>query len=511
VDPAAAEAAFAAPVADADPPVVAERRMCSVLFCDLVGFTTLSENRDPEAVRELLERYFDIARTIVARYGGTVEKFIGDAVMAVWGTPVADENDPEHAVRAGLELTEAVTELGAELGAATLAARAGVVTGMVAVNLGATGQGMVAGDAVNTAARLQSIADPSTVLVDDGTRKAVGEAIAFISAGTRPLKGKERPVELWRVDRVLAGVGGSQRVDGLEAPMVGRNAELRLVKELFHACAERRTPRLVSVVGSAGVGKSRLGWEFEKYVDGLADTVRWHRGRCLSYGDRVAFSALAEMVRQRFGIAEDATPSVAGTKLREGLPRMLDDPAEIGYVEPRLGQLLGVDTPSGSPVLSRQELFAGWRLFFERISAQAPVILLIEDLHYADQGLFDFVEHLLEWARDAPIFVVTLSRPELQSRRDGWGSGRGNVTVNLDPLDESAMGQLLDGLVPGMPAAAKAAVADRAEGIPLYAVETVRMLIDRNAVQPIEGVYRLVVTWETSQCRRRCTRCSPRG
>jgi len=173
VDPAAAEAAFAAPVADADPPVVAERRMCSVLFCDLVGFTTLSENRDPEAVRELLERYFDIARTIVARYGGTVEKFIGDAVMAVWGTPVADENDPEHAVRAGLELTEAVTELGAELGAATLAARAGVVTGMVAVNLGATGQGMVAGDAVNTAARLQSIADPSTVLVDDGTRKAV--------------------------------------------------------------------------------------------------------------------------------------------------------------------------------------------------------------------------------------------------------------------------------------------------------------------------------------------------
>jgi class 3 adenylate cyclase/tetratricopeptide (TPR) repeat protein len=492
VDRAVAEAASRAPATDNDPPVVAERRMCSVLFCDLVGFTTLSEDRDPEAVRELLGRYFDIARTIVARYGGTVEKFIGDAVMAVWGTPIADENDAEHAVRAGLELTEAVAALGAEVDAATLAARAGVVTGVVAVNLGASGQGMVVGDAVNTAARIQSAADPNTVLVDDGTRKAVGEAIAFVAAGTHSLKGKEHALQLWRVDRVLAGVGGSQRVDGLEAPMVGRNAELRLVKELFHACAERRTPRLVSVVGAAGVGKSRLGWEFEKYVDGLADTVRWHRGRCLSYGDGVAFSALAEMVRQRFGIAEDEAPSVAGTKLREGLPRMLNDPAEIDYVEPRLGQLLGVDTTSGGPALSRQELFAGWRLFFERISDGAPVVLLIEDLHYADQGLFDFVEHLLEWARDAPIFVVTLSRPELQSRREGWGSGRGNITVNLDPLDESAMGQLLDGLVPAMPAAAKAAVAGRAEGIPLYAVETVRMLIDRNAVQPIDGVYRLV-------------------
>ena len=285
VDEVVAEASTA-PATEADPPVVAERRMCSVLFCDLVGFTTLTENRDPEEVRELLGRYFDIARTIVARYGGTVEKFIGDAVMAVWGTPIADENDAEHAVRAGLELTEAVAELGAEVGAATLAARAGVVTGVVAVTLGASGQGMVAGDAVNTAARIQSIADPNTVLVDDGTRKAVGEAIAFVSAGTSPLKGKEQPVELWRVDRVLAGVGGSQRVDGLEAPMVGRNAELRLVKELFHACAERRTPRLVSVVGAAGVGKSRLGWEFEKYVDGLADTVRWHRGGRDTVGGR---------------------------------------------------------------------------------------------------------------------------------------------------------------------------------------------------------------------------------
>jgi class 3 adenylate cyclase/tetratricopeptide (TPR) repeat protein len=492
VDQAVAEAASPAPAADDDHPVVAERRMCSVLFCDLVGFTALSEDRDPEEVRELLGRYFDIARTIVARYGGTVEKFIGDAVMAVWGTPIADENDAEHAVRAGLELTEAVAELGAEVDAVTLAARAGVVTGVVAVNLGASGQGMVVGDAVNTAARIQTAADPNTVLVDDGTRRAVGEAIAFVDAGIHPLKGKERALQLWRVDRVLAGVGGSQRVDGLEAPMVGRNAELRLVKELFHACAERRTPRLVSVVGAAGVGKSRLGWEFEKYVDGLADTVRWHRGRCLSYGDGVAFSALAEMVRQRFGIAEDEPPAVAGTKIREGLPSLLNDPAEIDWVEPRLGQLLGVDSASGTPALSRQELFAGWRLFFERISAEAPVILLIEDLHYADQGLFDFVEHLLEWARDAPIFVVTLSRPELQGRRDGWGSGRGNITVNLDPLDESAMGDLLDGLVPGMPSAAKDAVAGRAEGIPLYAVETVRMLIDRNAVQPVEGVYRLV-------------------
>src|SRR5215471_8529755 len=223
------------PVPPAAPGPVAERRVCSVLFCDLVGFTPLSEAEDPEAVRELLSAYFEVARTVIGRYGGVVEKFIGDAVMAVWGTPVAAEGDAERAVRAALDLVSSVADLGAEAGVPGLAARCGVVTGEVAVTLGAVGEGMVAGDAVNTAARVQAAAGPGQVLTAVATQRLAGSAIGFADAGERVLKGKAEPVQLWRATRVLAGVGGSQRVDGLEAPLTGRDAELRTVKELFHA------------------------------------------------------------------------------------------------------------------------------------------------------------------------------------------------------------------------------------------------------------------------------------
>jgi class 3 adenylate cyclase/predicted ATPase len=478
------------------PPVsapVAERRVCSVLFCDLVGFTALSEARDPEEVRELLSHYFEVARTIVGRYGGVVEKFIGDAVMAVWGTPTAAEGDAERAVRAGLDLVEAVALLGAEARAEGLSARAGVVTGSVAVTVGATGEGMVAGDAVNTAARVQAAAKPGSVYVDEGTWLVARAAVAFAPAGEHLVKGKARPIALWQAGRVLSGVGGAQRPDGLEAPFLGRDPELRLVKDLFHACADRRAPRLVSVTGVAGVGKSRLGWEFEKYVDGLADSVLWHRGRCLSYGDGVAFWALAETVRQRFGIAEEDRTAVAAEKLATGLEQWFDDTTERAYISARLGQLLDVLPSADGRSLPREELFAGWRLFVERLALTAPVVLLVEDLQYADPGLLDFLEHLLDWARDVPIFILTLSRPELQERRPGWAAGRRNgITLSLDALDAEAMDALLDGLVPGMPVAAKTAIARRSEGIPLYAVETVRMLIDRDVVRPEGGVYRLV-------------------
>ena len=467
--------------------------MCSVLFCDLVGFTPFSEARDPEEVRELLSRYFEVARTVIGRYGGVVEKFIGDAVMAVWGTPSANEGDAEHAVRAALELIDAVAQLGRESGAEGMSARAGVVTGPVAVNIGATGEGMVAGDAVNTAARVQGAAPPGSVLVDEVTRRMTEAAISFDAAGEHVLKGKAEPVGLWRAARVVGGTGGSQRIDGLEASFVGRDSELRLVKELFHACEQRRSPRLVSVTGAAGVGKSRLGWEFRKYVDGLMVTVWWHQGRCLSYGDGVAFWALGEMVRQRLQIAEGDAATVASEKLAAGLERLLDDPAERAYVGPRVGQLLGVDYGEPTAMLAREELFAGWRLLFERLGATGPVVMVVEDLQHADVGLLDFLEHLLDWARDVPIFVLTLARPELEARRAGWGTGRRNSTaLSLDPLDDAAIDELLDGLVPDMPAVAKTAIGTRAEGIPLYAVETVRMLIDRDIVQPLDGVYRLV-------------------
>jgi class 3 adenylate cyclase/predicted ATPase len=471
---------------------VAERRVCSVLFCDVAGFTPLSESRDPEAVRELLSGYFEVARTIIGRYGGLVEKFIGDAVMAVWGTPTATEGDAERAVRAALDLVAAVAELGTQAGVPDLAARAGVVTGEVAVTLGAAGEGMVAGDAVNTAARVQAAAQPGQVFVDAATQRLAGSAIGFAEAGEHTLKGKAEPARLWRATRVLAGVGGSQRVDGLEAPLTGRDAELRTVRELFHAAAERRVPRLVLVSGPAGVGKSRLGWEFEKYADGLAAEVWWHRGRCLSYGEGVSFWALAEIVRQRLGIAEEDPAEVAATKLAAGLDRFVPDPAERAYAGVRLGRLLGIAVPGDDgTVLSREELFAGWRLFVERLAAENPVVLLVEDAQHADAGLLDFLDYLVDWVRDLPIYVLVFARPELSQARPGFGAGRNRSMLTLDPLDSASMDALVDALVPGMPAAARATITSQAQGVPLFAVEVVRSLIDRDIVQPVDGVYRL--------------------
>ena len=479
------------PGPDAEP--VAERRVCSVLFCDLVGFTPLSESRDPELVRELLSEYFGVARTVIGRYGGVVEKFIGDAVMAVWGTPVAAEGDAERAVRAALDLVSAVSQLGAEAGVPGLEARAGVVTGEVAVTLGAAGEGMVAGDVVNTAARVQSAAEPGAVLVDGATYRLADSAIGFAEAGSHRLKGKAEPQRLWRATRVLAGVGGAQRVDGLEAPLLGRDAELRTVKELFHATAERRVPRLVLVSGPAGVGKSRLGWEFEKYVDGLAGEVWWHRGRCLSYGEGVAFWALAEIVRQRLGIAEEDPADIAAGKLTAGLEQFVPDPGEREYVGVRLGRLLGVTVAGDNGAsLTREELFAGWRLFLERLAGSGPVALLVEDAQHADTSLLDFLDHLIDWVRDLPIYVLVFARPELGQIRPGFGAGRNRTALTLDPLDPVSMDRLVEALVPGMPATARSAVAAHAQGIPMFAVETVRSLIDRDIVQPIEGAYRLV-------------------
>ena len=470
-----------------------ERRVCSVLFCDLVGFTPLSESRDAEEVRELLSRYFDLARTVIGRYGGVVEKFIGDAVMAVWGTPVAVEGDTERAVRAALELISSVAALGAEVGAPTLAARGGVVTGEVAVTVGATNQGMVAGDAVNTASRVQSVATPGSVFVDGATQRLAQAGVEFADAGEFELKGKTEPQRLWRAGRVLSNVGGAQRVDGLEAPITGRDLELRLIKDLFHASADRRQPRLVAVTGPAGVGKSRLGWEFEKYIDGLSATVWWHRGRCLSYGEGVSFWALAEIVRQRLGIAEEDPVDVGATKLVAGVARYVPDETERRYIGVRIARLLGLSYPGDAgQEFAREDLFAGWRLWFERLADGSPVVLLIEDLQYADEGLLSFLDHLLDWGRDAPIFVLTFSRPEMRVQRSEWAAGRNRTPLALDPLDAASMHALLDALVPDLPAAAATAIADQAQGIPLFAVETIRALIDRDIVIPIDGVYRLV-------------------
>jgi class 3 adenylate cyclase len=473
----------------------AERRVVSVLFADLVGFTSFSENRDAEEVRDLLTRYFDAARKTIVRYGGIVEKFIGDAVMAVWGTPAAKEDDAERSVRAALDLAAAVQALGQEVGAPELRVRAGVLTGEAAVTLGAEGQGMVAGDLVNTASRMQSAASPGSVLVGEVTRRATEAAIIYEDAGTHELKGKSEPMSLWRAIRVVGLLGGALKSSALEPPFVGRDRELRIIKETFHASADERKAHLVSVVGIGGIGKSRLSWEFEKYIDGLVMDTWWHRGRCLAYGEGVAFWALAEMVRMRAGIAEDDESRSALQKLRATLEEYVPDPEERRYVEPRLAHLLGIeDRGTGD----QENLFSAWRLFFERLSDAGPTVLLFEDIHWADSALLDFIEYVLEWSRDHPIFILTLARPELADRRPNWGAGKRNFTsLFLEPLPEPAMDQLLIGPVPGLPDELRQRILDRAEGVPFYAVETVRMLIDRGLLVREGNEYRLTGPIET--------------
>ena len=301
-----------ATTAAAQPGGGAERKLVSVLFADLVGFTTFAEGRDAEEVRDTLTRYFDLARDVIGRYGGTVEKFIGDAVMAVWGAPTAHEDDAERAVRAALELVEAVHGLGSGI-----QARAGVLTGEAAVTLGATNQGMVAGDLVNTASRLQSVAPPGTVLVGESTQRAAAAAIAFEPAGEQVLKGKDAPVPAWRALRVVAELGGRNRASGLEAPFVGRARRAPPAQGPV-PCDRAGTAaaRWCRVIGPAGIGKSRLAWEFSKYLDGLVDDIYWHSGRSPAYGEGITFWALGEMVRERCGLVERDDEETTRAKIR---------------------------------------------------------------------------------------------------------------------------------------------------------------------------------------------------
>jgi class 3 adenylate cyclase/tetratricopeptide (TPR) repeat protein len=462
---------------------VAERRLVSVLFADLVGFTPFAEEKDAEDVREVLSRYFEVASDVIGRYGGTVEKFIGDAVMAVWGAPVAREDDAERAVRAALELVDAVKALGPGI-----QARAGVLTGEAAVTIGAVNQGMVAGDLVNTAARLQSAAQPGMVLVGETTQRAAAAAIAFEPAGEQTLKGKQAPVAAWRAVRVVAERGGRNRSDALEAPFVGRDDELRLLKELFHATGREGRSRLISVIGPGGIGKTRLAWEFLKYVDGLVEAVWWHTGRSPAYGDGITFWALGEMIRGRAGLVESDDEATTHERIAATVRQHVPDEAEQRWIEAALLALLGV---GGGAAIGSDQLFAAWRTFFERMAATQPVVMVFEDTHHADTGMLDFIDHLMEWSRGVPITVITLARPDFLERRPNWGVGkRAFTSIYLEPLPPEDMQRLLAGLVPGLPKAAVDRIVARADGIPLYAVETVRMLLAQGQLVKDGEAYR---------------------
>jgi hypothetical protein len=425
----------------------------------------------------MLSMYFDVGRGIVGRYGGEVAKFIGDAIVAVWGSQVTREDDSERCVGAGLEIVEAVARLGEQGGLRQLSARGGVVTGRVAL-LGGAEEGLVAGDIVNMASRIQSAAAPGTVLVDDVTMRATRSVLAYAPGGKHLLKGLPESVQLWRAVRVLGRGRGAHRQDALHTPFLGRTRELAALKERFQATLETRTARLAAVTGEAGIGKSRLVAEFEdaaSHVSGVA----LHRGRCPSYGDGVAFHALSEMVRQALGLDDDDRSGAAGAPFPGRLAGWIPDEDERNFVAPRLSVLVG---HSGRD-FSRQELFAAWRLFLERLTDVQPVVLVVEDFQWADSGLVEFLAYLLDWSATKPLFLLTLARaPGDQENPSSLGDHGSASQIRLQSLPPHVMEQILDGLVPGMPPVLKGKIISQAAGVPLYAVETVGTLIDRGLV-----------------------------
>jgi class 3 adenylate cyclase/tetratricopeptide (TPR) repeat protein len=457
-----------------------ERRFVAVLFADLVGFTQFSEVRDHEVVRKTLTVYYDRSREIVERFGGSVQKFIGDAVMAVWGATVAHEDDAERAVRAGLELTDMVARLGAELEQGDLTLRVGILTGEASVGPELPELGFVVGDLVNTASRLQTVAEPGTVVVGEPTQRMLRDSVDFEYQGSFALKGKSAEEGVWRALRIR-GKRSEPGQSGWEPPFVGRVEELRLLKDLLHATERVGSARLVSIIGEAGIGKSRLAWEFRKYVATTAEDVYWHDGRSPAYEQRPAFWALSEMIRQRAGIQESDDAIRSRTRLRTAVVEFVESPEEQAWIEPRLAALLGLDTETTGEI---GEFFAAVRAFFHAIAIRGTTVLVFEDFHWADTGLVEFVRELVEWSPQHPILVLTLARPDLLDRTPGWGAGRRNfAAIHLGPLTDAEMTDLLEGMVEDIAPEVVTSISQQANGIPLYAVEVVRMLLADGVIE----------------------------
>ena len=474
-DDAAFCASCGAALAAPDTGLLEERKVVTILFADLVGSTAQAERRDPEDVRATLSAYYARLRNELERHGGTVEKFIGDAVMAVFGAPVAHEDDPERAVRAALAIRDVLAETEVDV-------RIAVHTGEALVSRGAkiaAGEAMVAGDVVNTAARLQSAAPVNGVLVGETTYRATAHTIEYGGARTVEAKGKSEPVPAWEAIEPKARFGVDVELEPLTA-LIGREDEVALLSGALARVRREREPQLVTLVGVPGIGKSRLVAELLTEVDAVPDLITWRQGRCLPYGEGVSFWALGEMAKAQAGILETDSAQVAETKLAEAVATLVADEAEAEWVLGHMRPLVGLSSAAGADD-RRSEAFAAWRRFFEGLAEQRPAVLVVEDLHWADDGLLDFVDHLADWARGVPLLVVATARPELLERRPGWGGGKANAaTVTLRPLSDVETARLLGLLLeqPALEADTQRDLVARAGGNPLYAEEYARMLRD---------------------------------
>jgi class 3 adenylate cyclase len=449
-----------------------ERKVVTVLFADLVGFTSRAESLDPEDVDAILRPYHDRLRSELERHGGTVEKFIGDAVMALFGAPVAHEDDPERAVRAALAIRDWARD------ESELEVRIGITTGEALVALGArteAGEGMASGDVVNTAARLESAAPVNGILVDETTHRATRDRIAYTEADAVAAKGKSEPVPVWEAQEARSRFGVDIVQTG--APLVGRLRELDLLIGALGRAREERSPQLVTLVGVPGIGKSRLVFELSGVVEADPELLYWRQGRSLPYGEGVTYWALAEMAKAHAGILETDSPEDAQRKLAEMVESLPHPPERLfENLRPLVG--LGADAEMAA---DRSERFAAWRGFFEALAEQRPTVLVFEDLHWADDDLLDFVDHLVDWASGVPLLVVCTARPELLERRPGWGGGKSNaLTLTISPLSDDDTARLLAGLLERavLPAETQASLLARAGGNPLYAEQFARLLAE---------------------------------
>ena len=460
-----------------------ERKVVTVLFCDLVGFTAASEAADPEDVRSRIRPYHARLRKEIEAYGGTVEKFIGDAVMAVFGAPTAHEDDAERAVRAGLRILEAIHELNEAEPALSLQVRIGIHTGEAVVAVGVRveeGEGMVTGDVVNTASRLQGAAPVDGIACSKQTYRQTDRAFDYEELEPVQVKGKVEPLAVYRPLRPRARFG-SDIAHTHATPLVGRELEKPLLIGTFERAAQQRSCQLVTIVGAPGVGKSRLCAELFSYIDERPGLVRWRQGRCLPYGEGIAFWALGEIIKAECGILESDSPEEAAGKLARALPP--DDP-DFTWLMARLAPLVG----AGGERASQEESFTAWRRCVESWAERRETVLVFEDLHWADHALLSFLEHLADWAQGVPLLILCTARPELHEHHPAWAAGlRNATTINLAPLTDEETARLIATLLDRavLPAETQRALLERAGGNPLYAEEFVRLLADREQTHEV--------------------------
>jgi class 3 adenylate cyclase/tetratricopeptide (TPR) repeat protein len=465
-------------------PPIEERRVVSILFADLAGFTSRSDQADPEDVRRTLIPFHTIAKEEIERFGGTLDKFVGDAAMGVFGAPVAHEDDPERAVRAALAIQDRASET-------AIPVRAAVNTGEAVVTF-ATGPQVgenVAGDVVNTASRLQSIAPHGGVAVGEVTYRATAGAVIYRELEAVTVKGKADPLRVWVVESMREERPG--RPDQDATPFVGRERERRVLRDLYALAMAERSLQVVTIVGDAGIGKTRLVADLHDHVMGADPSARWYRGRCLPYGESVTFAPLEEVVRDATGVKRSDDREEAARKLADRILLIEPGQGDAAWLSARLAPLLGLVEAGAGLGTNREESFAGWTRFLAAEASGAPTVLVIEDLHWADPAMLDFLDQLGEHLGEVALLLVCTTRPELFDARSEWDSHKPNTsTVKLAPLAEADMQQLLAELLVRsvLPAETQGPLVQSAGGNPLFALEFVRMLGDRDVVADASSI-----------------------